>query len=71
VAFDYRLTRALVLALVVITPLCGAAAGPNYIPIATARVQAQGTTVTVMGFVTVASGAGGQECDDDHSREAG
>jgi DNA/RNA endonuclease YhcR with UshA esterase domain len=56
VAFDYRLIRALVLALVVITPLCGAAAGPNYIPIATARVQAQGTTVTVMGFVTVASG---------------
>jgi DNA/RNA endonuclease YhcR with UshA esterase domain len=55
-AFDYRLTRALFLALVVITPLCAAAAGPNYIPIAAARTQAQGTTVAVMGLVTVPSG---------------
>jgi hypothetical protein len=55
-AFNYRLTRALVLALVVITPLCAAAAGPNYIPIAAARTQTQGTTVAVMGLVTVPSG---------------
>ena len=55
-AFNYRLTRALVLALVVITPLCAAAAGPNYIPIAAARTQAQGTSVAVMGLVTVPSG---------------
>jgi DNA/RNA endonuclease YhcR with UshA esterase domain len=55
-AFNYRLTRALVLALVVITPLCAAAAGPNYVPIAAARTQAQGTTVAVMGLVTVPSG---------------
>ena len=55
-AFNYRLTRGLVLALVVITPLCAAAAGPNYIPIAAARTQAQGTSVAVMGLVTVLSG---------------
>ena len=55
-AFDYRLARALVLALVVITPLCAAAADPNYIPIVTARAQAPGTTVAVMGLVTVPSG---------------
>jgi DNA/RNA endonuclease YhcR with UshA esterase domain len=55
-AFNYRLTRALVLALVVITPLCAAAAGPNYIPIAAARTQAQGTSVAVMGLITVPSG---------------
>lgn len=55
-AFNYRLTRVLALALVVITPLCAAAAGPNYIPIAAARAQAQGTPVTVMGLVTVSSG---------------
>jgi len=39
-AFDYRLARALVLAWIVIAPICAAAAGPNYTPIATARVQA-------------------------------
>lgn len=39
-----------------ITRLCAAAAGPNYIPIAAARTQAQGTTVAVMGLVTVPSG---------------
>ena len=55
-AFNYRLTRTLVLALVFITPLCAAAAGPNYIPIAAARAQAQGTIVTIMGLVTVPSG---------------
>jgi DNA/RNA endonuclease YhcR with UshA esterase domain len=55
-AFNYRLTRTLVLALVFITPLCAAAAGPNYIPIAAARAQAQGTTFTIMGLVTVPSG---------------
>jgi DNA/RNA endonuclease YhcR with UshA esterase domain len=32
------------------------AATPNYIPIAVARTQAQGTTVTVLGLVTVPSG---------------
>jgi DNA/RNA endonuclease YhcR with UshA esterase domain len=56
VAFNYRLTRVLALALVVITPFCAAAAGPNYIPIAAARAQALGTPVTVMGLVTVSSG---------------
>jgi hypothetical protein len=56
VVFDYRLARALVLAWIVIAPICAAAAGPNYIPIVTARVQAQGTTVAVMGLVTVPSG---------------
>jgi len=56
VAFDYRLARALVLAWIVIAPICAAAAGLNYIPIVTARVQAQGTTVAVMGLVTVPSG---------------
>ena len=55
-AFDYRLARALVLAWIVSTPICASAAGPNYIPIVTARVQAQGTTVAVMGLVTVPSG---------------
>ena len=55
-AFDYRLARALVLAWVVIVPICAAAAGPNYIPIVSARIQAQGTTVAVMGLVTVPSG---------------
>ena len=55
-AFDYRLARALVLAWIVIAPICAAAAGLNYIPIVTARVQAQGTTVAVMGLVTVPSG---------------
>jgi len=54
--FDYRLARALVLAWVVIAPICAAAAGPNYIPIVTARDQAQGITVAVMGLVTVPSG---------------
>jgi DNA/RNA endonuclease YhcR with UshA esterase domain len=56
VAFDYRLVRALVPAWIVIASICAAAAGPNYIPIVTARVQAQGTTVAVMGLVTVPSG---------------
>jgi hypothetical protein len=55
-AFSYRLTRVLVLALVVITPLCAAAAGPNYIPIAAARTQEQGTSVAIIGLVTVPSG---------------
>ena len=55
-AFDYRLARALVPAWIVIASICAAAAGPNYIPIVTARVQAQGTTVAVMGLVTVPSG---------------
>ncbi len=55
-SFDYRLARALGLAWIVIIPICAAAAGPNYIPIVTARVQAQGTTVAVMGLVTVPSG---------------
>lgn len=36
--------------------LGAAAAGPAYIPIAAARTQARGTTVTVMGSVTVPSG---------------
>jgi DNA/RNA endonuclease YhcR with UshA esterase domain len=54
-AFNYQIT-ALVLTLVVLTPLCAAAAGPNYIPIAAARTQPQGTTVAVMGLVTVRSG---------------
>ena len=40
----------------VTVPVCAAAAGPNYIPIVTARAQAQGTTVAVMGLVTVPSG---------------
>ena len=56
VAFEYRFARALVLAWIVIAPICAAAAGPNYVPIVTARVQAQGTTVVVMGLVTVPSG---------------
>jgi len=55
-AFSYRLTRVLVLALVVITRLCAAAAGPNYIPIAAARTQEQGTSVAIIGLVTVPSG---------------
>ena len=55
-AFDYRLARAFVLACIAMAPICAAAAGPNYIPIVTARAQAQGTTVAVMGLVTVASG---------------
>ena len=55
-AFDYRLARVLVLAWIVSAPICASAAGPNYIPIVTARVQAQGTTVAVMGLVTVPSG---------------
>ena len=55
-AFNYRIARALVLAWVVIAPICAAAAGPNYIPIVTARGQPQGSTVAVMGLVTVASG---------------
>jgi DNA/RNA endonuclease YhcR with UshA esterase domain len=55
VVFDYRLARALVLACIV-APVCAAAAGPTYIPIVTARVQPQGTTVAVMGLVTVSSG---------------
>jgi DNA/RNA endonuclease YhcR with UshA esterase domain len=56
VAFEYRFAQALVLAWIVIAPICAAAAGPNYIPIVTARVQAQGTTIAVMGLVTVPSG---------------
>jgi DNA/RNA endonuclease YhcR with UshA esterase domain len=36
--------------------LGAAAAGPAYIPIAAARTRAHGTTVTVMGSVTVPSG---------------
>src|ERR1700750_3519055 len=56
VAFEYRLVRALLFAWIVTAPICAAAAGPNYIPIVTARVQAQGTTVAVMGLVTVPSG---------------
>lgn len=51
--FDFA--RALVLACIV-APICATAAGPNYIPIVTARVQPQGTTVAVMGLVTVPSG---------------
>ena len=54
-AFNYQIT-ALILTLVVLTPLCTTAAGPNYIPIAAARTQPQGTTVAVMGLVTVPSG---------------
>lgn len=53
---DYRLARALVLAWIAIAPISAAADGPNYIPIAAARVQPQGTTVAVMGLVTVPSG---------------
>jgi DNA/RNA endonuclease YhcR with UshA esterase domain len=57
VGFDCRFARALVLAWIVLAPICGAAAaGPSYIPIVTARVQPQGTTVAVMGLVTVPSG---------------
>ena len=52
---DYWLARALVFAWIV-APICAAAAGPNYIPIVSARVQPQGTTVAVMGLVTVPSG---------------
>ena len=55
-AFEYRFAQALVLAWIVIAPICAAAAGPNYIPIVTARVQAQGATIAVMGLVTVPSG---------------
>src|SRR4029079_14119201 len=55
VVLDYRSARALVLACIV-APTCAAAAGPNYIPIVSARVQPQGTTVAVMGLVTVPSG---------------
>jgi RPA family protein len=36
--------------------LTAAAAGPSYIPIAKARTEAQDTTVTVLGTVTVPSG---------------
>src|SRR5215470_11179248 len=65
VAFDYRLARVLVLAWIVIAPICAAAAGPNYIPIVTARVQPQGTTVAVMGLVTVPSGEFRSSSEDE------
>lgn len=65
VVFDYRLARALVLAWIVIAPICAAAAAPNYIPIVTARVQAEGTTVAVMGLVTVPSGVFRSSTEDE------
>src|SRR5262245_50854456 len=65
VAFDYRLARVLVLAWIVIAPICAAAAGPNYIPIVTAREQAEGTTVAVMGLVTVPSGVFRSSTEDE------
>lgn len=48
--------RTAFLALVLVAALAVSAAGPAYIPIAAARQQAQGSTVTVMGLVTVPSG---------------
>jgi hypothetical protein len=45
--------------------LTAAAAGPAYIPIAVARTQAQGTTVTVLGTVTVPSGDFRSSSDDE------
>ena len=64
-AFDYRFARALVLAWIVIAPLCAAAAGPNHIPIVAARVQAQGTTVAVIGLITVPSGGFQSSSNDE------
>jgi hypothetical protein len=43
-------------ALILTLALEAAAAGPRYIPIAAARTEAQGTSVTVLGTVTVPSG---------------
>lgn len=45
--------------------LAALAAAPAYIPIATARQQAQGTTVTVLGLVTVPSGAFASSSGDE------
>ena len=56
VSSDHGLSRLVVLAWIVIAPICAAAAGPNHIPIVAARVQAQGTSVAVIGLVTVPSG---------------
>jgi len=57
VLLDGRFARGLVLAWILISPICAAAAGPDHIPIVTARNQPQGATVAVMGLVTVPSGS--------------
>ena len=56
--------RTLFLAALLIA-LAATAAGPAYIPIAAARTQAQGTTVTVLGTVTVPSGNFRSSSDDE------
>ncbi|HEX9982628.1 MAG TPA: DNA-binding protein [Thermoanaerobaculia bacterium] len=49
--------RRLLILVFLLLPLAGlTAATPRYIPIAAARQQAQGTTVTVLGLVSVPSG---------------
>src|SRR5688572_4519999 len=48
--------RALLVSFCLLITVAVTAAGPTYIPIAAARQQAQGATVTVVGLVTVPSG---------------
>lgn len=64
-AFDCRFARAILLTWIAVAPLCAAAAGPNHIPIVAARVQAQGTIVSVIGLVSVPSGAFRSSSEDE------
>ena len=54
-----------IVALLSLIALVASAAGPAYIPIAAARTQAHGTTLTVLGTVTVPSGDFRSSSDDE------